>query len=64
MDVAARGVAAGEVAEAAAADGSPGDAEAALRRRLAAKVFRHMSAYDDAVAEYLDDGASAGAATV
>lgn len=29
------------------------DDEAALRRRLAAKVFRHISAYDAAVADYL-----------
>lgn len=28
--------------------------ECALRRRLAAKVFRHLSAYDAAVARYLD----------
>ena len=31
----------------------------ALRRRLAAKVFRHISAYDAAVAAYLEEGTGA-----
>ena len=31
-----------------------GDPEQALRRQLAAKVFRHISSYDAAVARYLD----------
>ena len=31
----------------------------ALRRRLAAKVFRHISAYDQAVAEFLEGGEGA-----
>jgi len=31
-----------------------GDATAILRRRLAAKVFRHISAYDRAVADFLE----------
>ncbi len=31
----------------------------ALRRELAAKVFRHISAYDAAVASYLDEGTGA-----
>lgn len=41
----------------AALDG--GGDEPALRRALAAKVFRHISAYDAAVAAYLDEGAGA-----
>jgi len=41
----------------AALDGE-GD-EALLRRRLAAKVFRHISAYDAAVAAYLEEGTGA-----
>jgi phosphoribosylaminoimidazolecarboxamide formyltransferase/IMP cyclohydrolase len=36
-------------------------ADRVLRRRLAAKVFRHVSAYDAAVAEYLGSGGSEGA---
>jgi phosphoribosylaminoimidazolecarboxamide formyltransferase / IMP cyclohydrolase len=35
--------------------------EAGLRRGLAAKVFRHISAYDAAVAGYLEDGAGVDA---
>ncbi len=41
----------------AALDGA-GD-EGALRRSLAAKVFRHISAYDAAVAAYLEEGMGA-----
>ncbi len=41
----------------AALDG--GAERAALRRRLAAKVFRHISAYDAAVAAYLEEGTGA-----
>ena len=43
-----------------ALDTSDGDSE--LRRELAAKVFRHTSAYDGAIADYLEgqDGAAAG----
>jgi phosphoribosylaminoimidazolecarboxamide formyltransferase/IMP cyclohydrolase len=41
----------------AAVDGD-GD-EVALRRTLAAKVFRHISAYDAAVAAYLEEGTEA-----
>lgn len=41
----------------AALDGE-GD-EAVLRRSLAAKVFRHISAYDAAVASYLEEGTGA-----
>ena len=42
----------------AAIDGTGKDSrgEAALRRRLAAKVFRHVSEYDAAVARYLEGG--------
>lgn len=36
------------------ASGPAPSAAPALRRRLAAKVFRHISAYDDAVAGYLE----------
>jgi phosphoribosylaminoimidazolecarboxamide formyltransferase/IMP cyclohydrolase len=41
--------------------GAPGadGAEAELRRRLAAKVFRHISEYDAAVASFLESGAGA-----
>ncbi len=43
-----------------ALDASDGDAE--LRRELAAKVFRHTSAYDGAIADYLEgeDGTAVG----
>jgi phosphoribosylaminoimidazolecarboxamide formyltransferase / IMP cyclohydrolase len=34
----------------------------ALRRRLAARAFAHTSAYDDAIADYLDRGGEASAA--
>ena len=42
--------------------GVAGDGADALRRRLAAKVFRHISSYDEAVAGYLEgrEGSSAG----
>jgi phosphoribosylaminoimidazolecarboxamide formyltransferase / IMP cyclohydrolase len=43
--------------EAGGGDGN----EAALRRDLAAKVFRHISGYDEAVAEYLERPAEAAA---
>ena len=43
----------GEVVEGGTDDGP-------LRRRLAAKVFRHISGYDAAVAEYLEDEGSTG----
>ena len=45
-------------------DASDGGAE--LRRELAAKVFRHTSAYDGAIADYLEgeDGAAAGSESV
>ncbi|MDA0311456.1 MAG: bifunctional phosphoribosylaminoimidazolecarboxamide formyltransferase/IMP cyclohydrolase [Gemmatimonadetes bacterium] len=33
-----------------------GEQDASLRRSLAAKVFRHISAYDQAVADFLEDG--------
>lgn len=45
-----------------AADGGgddSSDAEAGLRRRLAAKVFRHVSGYDAAIAGYLEAGSEA-----
>ena len=45
----------GEVLQALADDGGFGPAATALRRRLAAKVFRHVSSYDAAVADYLSD---------
>jgi phosphoribosylaminoimidazolecarboxamide formyltransferase/IMP cyclohydrolase len=38
-------------------DASDGDDQMQLRRRLAAKVFRHVSTYDDAVASYLERSA-------
>ena len=38
--------------------GGEGD-EGALRRKLAAKVFRHIAAYDAAVAAYLEEGTDA-----
>jgi phosphoribosylaminoimidazolecarboxamide formyltransferase/IMP cyclohydrolase len=44
----------------AAVDGA-GD-QTALRRTLAAKVFRHISGYDDAVATWLENGSGAGPA--
>ena len=49
----------GRVLEALDSSGSGGE----LRRELAAKVFRHTSAYDGAIADYLEgrDGAEAGA---
>ena len=37
-----------------APDPAPPAAVSALRRRLAAKVFRHISAYDEAIAGYLE----------
>jgi len=37
-----------------------GDDQVDLKRALAAKVFRHVSDYDDAIADFLDAGASAG----
>ncbi|MBT8488114.1 MAG: bifunctional phosphoribosylaminoimidazolecarboxamide formyltransferase/IMP cyclohydrolase [Gemmatimonadetes bacterium] len=40
-----------------AVDGE-GDDEAGLRRRLAAKVFRHISGYDTAVADFLESQAT------
>jgi phosphoribosylaminoimidazolecarboxamide formyltransferase/IMP cyclohydrolase len=40
-------------------DGSSTD-DGSLRRRLAAKVFRHISAYDAAVAGYLEDEGETG----
>ncbi|MGD8320116.1 MAG: bifunctional phosphoribosylaminoimidazolecarboxamide formyltransferase/IMP cyclohydrolase, partial [Gemmatimonadota bacterium] len=41
----------------AAVDGGADEGDAAaLRRSLAAKVFRHISGYDAAVAQYLEDG--------
>ena len=43
------------VADSATRDGAAVDAE--LRRELAAKVFRHISEYDAAVADYLETGA-------
>ena len=46
----------------ALADGATGDGaavDAELRRELAAKVFRHISEYDAAVAAYLEAGAGA-----
>lgn len=46
-------VGAGSSGSTAAAPGRPAEVPA-LRRRLAAKVFRHVSAYDDAVAGYLE----------
>ncbi len=45
----------------AALDGE-GD-EGALRQALAAKVFRHVSDYDDAIAKYLVNGGSSGDAS-
>ncbi|MQA89549.1 MAG: bifunctional phosphoribosylaminoimidazolecarboxamide formyltransferase/IMP cyclohydrolase [Gemmatimonas sp.] len=36
--------------------GAPADEQARLRRSLAAKVFAHTSAYDEAIASYLSDG--------
>lgn len=39
-----------------------GDDEFALRRRLASKVFRHISSYDAAVADYLESEADASGA--
>jgi phosphoribosylaminoimidazolecarboxamide formyltransferase / IMP cyclohydrolase len=36
------------------------EADPPLRRRLAAKVFRHISAYDETVAEFLEEEASEG----
>jgi phosphoribosylaminoimidazolecarboxamide formyltransferase / IMP cyclohydrolase len=39
-------------------DGVEGESD--LRRRLAAKVFRHISGYDAAVAGYLEEGEGAG----
>ncbi|MDX1493683.1 MAG: bifunctional phosphoribosylaminoimidazolecarboxamide formyltransferase/IMP cyclohydrolase [Longimicrobiales bacterium] len=46
----------------AEADGEGAEDRSVLRRRLASKVFRHISAYDAAVAEYLESqaGPSAG----
>ncbi len=38
----------------AASDPAPSAAAPALRRRLAAKVYRHVSAYDQAIAGYLE----------
>ncbi|HEX9885206.1 MAG TPA: hypothetical protein VGA70_01900 [Longimicrobiales bacterium] len=43
----------------AALDGIGPSEEATLRRELAAKVFRHVSAYDEAIAAYLE-GAKGG----
>ena len=40
-------------------DGEPGADEEKTRRRLAAKVFRHISEYDAAVASYLETGSGA-----
>ena len=51
----------GEVLHALADDGDFGPAATALRRRLAAKVFRHVSSYDAAVANYLSDSPTAAA---
>ena len=42
-----------------ALDGAEGGST--LRRELAAKVFRHMSAYDGAIADYLEPGDRTGA---
>lgn len=43
-----------------AMDGEADDDEEALRRHLAAKVFGHVSAYDAAVASFLEGGAGEG----
>lgn len=51
----------GEVLQALADGDEDRPAAAALRRRLAAKVFREISSYDAAVADYLSDAGSAGA---
>jgi phosphoribosylaminoimidazolecarboxamide formyltransferase / IMP cyclohydrolase len=48
------------LADREAPDGTPGDTP--LRRELAAKVFRHISAYDEAVAGFLESGGQAPAA--
>lgn len=51
----------GEVLQALADGDGGGPAAAALRRRLAAKVFREIASYDAAVADYMSDAGSAGA---
>lgn len=52
----------GQVLQALADGGGLGTAATALRRRLAAKVFRHVSFYDAAVADYLSDDSQTAAA--
>lgn len=52
----------GQVLQALADGGGLGPAATALRRRLAAKVFRHVSSYDAAVADYLSDDPQRAAA--
>lgn len=52
----------GQVLQALADGDGLGPAATALRRRLAAKVFRHVSSYDAAVADYLSDDPQRAAA--
>ena len=53
----------GAVLEAVAGQGDGGRARDTLRRRLAARVFREISSYDRAVADYLEGGATEDAAS-
>ena len=52
----------GRVLETLTSGGRDGAAsETCLRRELAAKVFRHISEYDDAIAKYLEEQSAPGA---
>ena len=51
----------GRVLEEIATAGGHGSSEAQLRRELAAKVFGHVSAYDRAIARYLEEKNTPGA---
>ena len=51
----------GRVLEEITAGGGHGSSEAHLRRELAAKVFGHVSAYDRAIAKYLEEKNAPGA---
>jgi len=53
-DAVLEAVAAADAGAATASAPAPSAAAPALRRRLAAKVFRHISAYDEAIAGYLE----------